>query len=357
MRRGARLEVALALQAEPDFTSALAPAKDYLAACRKQERAGRRATLYTQAAIYTLLLAVIGGLLARMYQQEVRAFVYWAATFRGHQLTAADITKFKPGDAFSECAKAYSEDRPDKKISKYCPDMVVLPLGSFKMGEHDSAHVVTIARPFAVSKFAITFDQWDACVAGGGCDGYRPSDIAWGRQTRPVIYVNWIDAQRYVDWLNGMSGATVYRLLSEAEFEYAARGVTSAQAPHPDYPWGNDIGEGNANCVGCGGQWDGKQTAPVGSFQPNAFGLYDMHGNVWQWVEDCYKNLLQGAPADGSAWKEVCANENSLRGVRGGSWFNDPQFLRSANRGGNASGSRIDFFGFRVARTLLPPSS
>jgi formylglycine-generating enzyme required for sulfatase activity len=99
-----------------------------------------------------------------------------------------------------------------------------------------------------------------------------------------------------------MTGTDSYRLLSEAEWEYAARGVTSAQAPHPNYPWGNDIGRGNANCAGCGSQWDGKQTAPVASFKGNAFGLYDMHGNVFQWVEDCYAEKLDGAPADGAVW-------------------------------------------------------
>jgi len=217
-----------------------------------------------QAAIYTLLLAVIGGLLARIYEPQVRFFATWAMTFRGHRLTEADIARLKPGDTFAECAQAFSKDGADKKISKNCPDMVVLPAGSFKKGEKDEARVVTIARPFAVSKFAITFDQWDACVAGGGCDGYRPSDNAWGRKSRPVIYVNWLDAQNYVEWLNHMAGAKLYRLLSEAEFEYAARAVTSADAPHPDYPWGDDIGRGNANCDGCGSEWDGKQTAPVG---------------------------------------------------------------------------------------------
>jgi formylglycine-generating enzyme required for sulfatase activity len=138
------------------------------------------------------------------------------------------------------------------------------------------ARRITIKTPFAVSRFTITFDQWDACVAGGGCENNtRPGDQTWGRGSRPVINVSWRDAQEYVAWLNRMTGTDSYRLLSEAEWEYAARGVTSAQSPHPDYPWGNEIGRGNANCRNCGSQWDGKQTAPVGSFKQNAFGLYD----------------------------------------------------------------------------------
>jgi formylglycine-generating enzyme required for sulfatase activity len=150
--------------------------------------------------------------------------------------------------------------------------------------------------------------------------------------------------------------------LSEAEWEYAARGVTSAQEPHLDYPWSNEIGRGNANCDGCGSQWDNKQTAPVGSFKANAFGLYDMHGNVWQWVEDCYAENLDGAPADGAVWKEACQDETSSRVVRGGSWDDVPGVLRSSNRGRNVPVAfRVNILGFRVARvlsparTLLPP--
>jgi hypothetical protein len=146
--------------------------------------------------------------------------------------------------------------------------MVVIPAGSYKMGNEQDARIISIKMPFAVSRFTITFDQWDACAAGGGCESNtRPNDQTWGRGSRPVINVDWSDAQNYVAWLNSMTSTDSYRLLSEAEWEYAARGVTSAQAPHPDYTWGNDIGRGNANCGGCGSQWDNKQTAPVGSFK------------------------------------------------------------------------------------------
>jgi formylglycine-generating enzyme required for sulfatase activity len=137
-------------------------------------------------------------------------------------------------------------------------------------------HKVTIAKPFAVSKFAVTFDEWDACVVLGGCP--QASDSGFGRGKRPVINVNWDDAQQYVAWLSRMTGRP-YRLLTEAAWEYAARaGSTTA------YFWGDEIGVGNANCKGCGNQTDNRETSPVGSFKPNAFGLYDTHGNVWQWV-------------------------------------------------------------------------
>jgi formylglycine-generating enzyme required for sulfatase activity len=361
VRRGERLQAALALATSEDFKSALAPTAEYLRACRKLERSARSRARWTQAAIYTLLLAVIGGLLASMYVRELRSLAYWATKFYDYQLKSADYARLKPGEAFQECTKTFSDDRQDdKQISKYCPDMVVIPAGSYKMGAFRS-RIITIKKPFAVSRFTITFDQWDACVAGGGCENNtRPNDQDWGRGSRPVVNVDWRDAQNYVAWLNRMTGTNSYRLLSEAEWEYAARGVTSAQALHPDYPWGDEIGRGNANCDGCGSQWDNKKTAPVGSFKDNEFGLYDMHGNVSQWVEDCYAQKLDGAPADGTVWKGAC-DDPSSRVVRGSSWDNGPGLLRSFYRFGLVPYVRNLVLGFRVARdlspagTLLPP--
>ena len=142
-------------------------------------------------------------------------------------------------------------------------------------------HLVTISRPFAVGKYEVTFDEWSACVGDGGCVR-RPRDWGWGRGDRPVIDVSWDDAQQYVRWLGARTGGD-YRLLTEAEWEYAARGGTDTA-----YWWGARVGHGNANCDGCGSQWDGKETAPVGQFDPNPFGLYDTVGNVREWVEDCW---------------------------------------------------------------------
>ena len=239
------------------------------------------------------------------------------------------------------------------------PEMVVIPAGSFQMGCvsgvhcHDSevpVHEVTIPQAFAVSRYEVTFDDWDRCVAGGGCSGYRPDDRDWGRHRRPVINVSWNDAREYVEWLSSRTGQT-YRLLSEAEWEYVAR-AGSATA----YSWGDAIGSNRANCINigvrrpCGDQWE--TPAPVGSFPANSFGLYDMHGNVLEWVEDCWNESYANAPRDGSAWLMGDCNQ---RVSRGGSWLNEfPRNLRSANRSRNATGFRYVYHGFRVARMLTP---
>ena len=155
--------------------------------------------------------------------------------------------------------------------------------------------------------------------------------------------MTWNDAQRYVAWLAKVTGKP-YRLLGEAEYEYAARAGTQTA-----YPWGDDIGKGNANCDGCGSQWDNDQTAPVGSFAANEFGLYDMVGNVWEWVQDCYHSNYNGAPADGSAWT---AGDCSRHVVRGGSWstIHRPSVRQTAT--GPPPDDRNHGLGFRVARML-----
>jgi formylglycine-generating enzyme required for sulfatase activity len=252
---------------------------------------------------------------------------------------------------FRECTAEQAKD--------LCPEMIVVPAGSFSMGSPTAEkgrsavegpqHNVTIAQPFAVSKYQLTFDEWGTCAAYGDCDP-RVSDSGFGRGNRPVIYVTWDDAERYVAWLSRMTGKT-YRLLYEAEYEYATRAGTQTA-----YPWGNDIkldGKAMANCNGCGSQWDNRQTAPVGSFDPNKFGLYDMVGNVFEWVEDCAHGNYNGAPTDTSAWIE--GGDCSVRVVRGGSWINSPELLRAAIRGWGSTDLRLSGLGFRVARTLLAP--
>jgi formylglycine-generating enzyme required for sulfatase activity len=244
----------------------------------------------------------------------------------------------KPGSDFKECVTG-------------CPTMVVVPAGKFMMGspngekdrlpDEGPQHEVTIAKPFAVGKTEVTFAEWDACVAAGACA--KVSDNTWGRGERPVINVSWEDAKEYTAWLSRITGKE-YRLLSEAEWEYAARG-----GARTEYSWGEQIGKGNANCNGCGGQWDNTQPAPVGSFKPNAFGLYDMHGNVWEWVEDTWHDSYEGAPVDGSAWLE--GGDASIRVLRGGSWFDVD--LRAAVRGWDFN-NRNNNIGFRLARTLNP---
>jgi formylglycine-generating enzyme required for sulfatase activity len=158
-----------------------------------------------------------------------------------------------------------------------------------------------------------------------------------------VINVSWDDAQGYVAWLAKKTGKP-YRLLSEAEWEYAARAGTATP-----YPWGDEPGTNRANFKGAGSQWSGKQTAPVGSFEPNKFGLHDMIGNVWEWVQDCGNESYKGAPADGRAWE---SGDCGLRVARGGSWLNLPEGARAAGRYWDPPGLRSILLGFRVARTL-----
>ena len=243
--------------------------------------------------------------------------------------------QYPAGDRFRDCPE--------------CPEMVVVPAGSYEMGSPSSeagrdddegpVHQVTIAKPFAVGKYEVTFDEWDACVAAAGCT-HRTDDLGWGRGIRPVHDISWEDAQEYVQWVSRETGKP-YRLLNEAEWEYVARAGNRTK-----YWWGDNIDTNNANCSGCGSQWDGKSTAPVGSFKENAFGLFDTAGNVWEWTQDCWIYYrYKEAKADGKVW---C----SRRVLRGGSWIEDPSGIRSANRDKAGSGSRSSSFGFRVARTL-----
>ena len=237
-------------------------------------------------------------------------------------------------------------------VAAVAPEMVEIPAGQFRMGcvsgqdcfsDERPVHNVRIRQSFEVSKYEVTFAQWDACVLGGGCGGYRPDDEGWGRGTRPVINVSWEDAQAYVSWLSSQTGEA-YRLLSEAEWEYVVRAGTQTA-----YSWGSDIGSNWANCEGCGSRWDDSQTAPVGSFQANALGVHDMHGNVWEWVEDCWNERYRRAPSDGSVWLR---GDCEQRVYRGGSWSNSPRGLRSAYRYSIGARYRGSICGFRVARTL-----
>ena len=235
------------------------------------------------------------------------------------------------------------------------PEMIVIPAGSFRMGcvsgqdcldEEFPVHEVTIPEAFAVTRYEVTFAQWDACVADGGCRGYHPDDEGWGRGIRPVINVSWEDAQAYVAWLSSQTGEQ-YWLLTEAEWEYVARAGSDTA-----YSWGDDIGSNRANCNGCGGRRAGQgRTAPVGSFKANAFGVYDMHGNVWEWIEDCWNRSYEGAPSDNSAW---LTGDCDKRVLRGGSWPAIPWAVRSALRGWGTVGYQYLDVGFRVARTLAP---
>lgn len=293
--------------------------------------------------------------------------ILWVVSVGG----ISPLLAMEPGNEFNDC--------------DVCPTMVVVPAGSFTMGSPASEtghaddeapqHQVTLSRDFAVGKFEITLREFAAFVsetehdAGNVCwtleggEGTMRPGRSWQNtafeqnDNHPVTCVNWDDAQAYVAWLNSKTDRS-YRLLSEAEWEYAARaGTTTA------YYWGSstddscDYANGadltakaqipGLTVVDC--HDDAVYTAEVGSYRPNAFGLYDMLGNVWEWTEDCWNGSYEGAPADGSAWvRDGCGN----RLLRSGSWCNAPGMLRSANRFGLSTFYRNVCRGFRVARTL-----
>ena len=244
-----------------------------------------------------------------------------------------------------------------------CPEMIAIPQGTFVMGAPgtEQGYKATNAPPrsvaidhrFAVSLFEITFDQWQACVDDNGCNGYEPDDRGWGRQKRPVINVNWEDAQTYVQWLSATTDQS-YRLLTEAEWEYVARAGSPSR-----YWWGNDR-EGENVCRYANGVddtfksafliLDGRvlcddsypYTAPVGSFSPNQFGLFDTSGNIWEWVQDCWRD----------SYHQESRQECETRVLRGGSWSSASEDLRSASRIGSLGKTRNSAYGFRVARSL-----
>ena len=254
----------------------------------------------------------------------------------------------------------------------HCPELVVVPPGSFIMGgaagefgrEEDEGpqHVVTIAESFAVGMYEVSFREWEACADLGGCSRRNPSDEGWGRGSRPVINVDWSDAQEYVAWLTAETG-NQYRLLSEAEWEYAARAGTGtarywdANPGTPcEYANGADAAGRAAGNIRWGDDWafascdDGfGGTAPVGAFQPNRFRLQDLLGNVWEWTQDCWNDRYVRAPADGRAWER---GECDRRVVRGGAWNSQPMHVRAAVRDGIPSNTRSGALGFRVARSL-----
>ena len=295
-------------------------------------------------------IALIGGAIlifaGAVWWLMARPNVQPAAT-DGVPLTAAREQALKAKDSFKECAN--------------CPVMVVAPAGNFTMGSpasepgrngDESPVHVTIAQPLAIGKYAVTFDEWEACAADGGCNGYAPPDAGWGRGRRPVINVSWQDAKAYVVWLSNKTGKT-YRLLSEAEREYVTRAGTTSP-----FWFGGSITPAQANYnsayvyQGGGAKGDYRaQTVAVDTFMPNPWGLYQLHGNIWEWTEDCWNDSNVGNPGDGTARKSGDCNRQV---VRGGSWYNSPAFLRSASRGSYPSANRNDGFGFRIARTIGP---
>ena len=246
-----------------------------------------------------------------------------------------EVIQKQVGDTFRDCGT--------------CPDMVVVPSGSFMMGspadergrESDEGpqHRVTISKPFAVGKYEVTVGQFEEFA--NETRHWVNSQYFKQSANHPAGNVSWKDAKAYTGWLSEKTGQN-YRLLNEAEWEYVARaGTTTA------YHFGADITHKQANYG-----YASRGTVKVGSYPANAFGLHDMHGNVWEWVEDCGHNNYNGAPTDGRAWTIDCDEGRHL--LRGGSWIFSPNYLRSAYRGREYAGVRNRNFGFRIARTLTP---
>lgn len=296
---------------------------------------------------------MLAGLIARLVVVATASALSHGLA-HAQSLSAEQERVLKAKDSFRDC--------------ETCPEMVVMPAGSFTMGSPPNEpgrsfivglpsepkvdvegpqHSVTFARPFAVGKFAVTFAEWDACAADGGCNSYRPDDWQWGRGKQPVINVSWNDAKAYVVWLRRKSGKP-YRLLSEAEREYVTRAGTTTP-----YWWGTAITPQQANYKTAPFVPYSKQrTQPVDAFEPNPWGLYQVHGNVYDWVEDCWNDGYLGTPADGSAWTDGACLRHV---IRGGCFDDTPDSLRSAARGwGGPPTRRMTLVGFRVARALAP---
>lgn len=236
---------------------------------------------------------------------------------------------------------------PEVKDCPDCPALISLPAGSFTMGSNSSdpsekpPHQVTVGAPFAIGKYEVTVEQWNSCVDGGGCQKVAPASN--GNDNAPIRDVSWDDAQQYVKWLSTTSGKE-YRLPTEAEWEYAARGGTTTR-----YWWGDQMATGKANCKDCGQPWTNDGPANVGTFAANPYGLHDTNGSVWEWVSDCWHNTYKDAPADGRSWDQPNCN---VRVIRGGSWREGAPYMVSSTRFKYDASVRHSQNGFRVARSV-----
>jgi formylglycine-generating enzyme required for sulfatase activity len=335
------------------------PTKDtqeFIAASRNGARTAQRLRRIALTFIFALLVGIILGLIGWINQEYLKEEWRWYATIQPFKtakvepfvLTAQSESTLSPLSSFKECAEDVS-----------CPEMIVAPAGQFLMGSEQLGaagaveggavsaaegppHKVIFANPFAVSRFEVTLEEWRVCVSYGDCV-LRIGNNTWEGERQPVIEVTWNDAQRYVAWLSRMTGRT-YRLLSEAEWEYAARAGTTTAYSFGDDPAG--LGEY---------AWylsnSALQTHPVGQKKANPWGLFDIHGNVREWIEDCFHKDYAGAPTDGSAW--TTGGDCSMRMIRGGSWRGQAPMLSSAHRVGSPVELRNGGTGVRIARTLV----
>jgi len=261
----------------------------------------------------------------------VAALIFWPSPVTGFPAPL--------GEAFRDC--------PD------CPEMVVIPSGAGMVGspasEPDHAsdespqHQIRLAKPLAIGRYPITRAEFTAYARDtSGADSVAGT-LFEATDRDPAVMITWAEANDFAEWLSRRTGQH-YRLPTEAEWEYAARGGTQTR-----YWWGDEIGQGNADCGMCRSRWDGRSTSPVGSFNANHFGLYDMLGNVDEWVADCYWRDYSGASEDASTPFEGA--DCRQRVLRGGSWMSNPDDLRAAARFALDVAARQDVVGFRVVRT------
>jgi formylglycine-generating enzyme required for sulfatase activity len=250
------------------------------------------------------------------------------------------------------------------KECEVCPVMAVVPAGQAWIGSppeeagrsanEGPQQAVAISQPFAVGRSEVTFEEWFACLAEGGCNAHRPGDFGFGTGKYPVIFVSWQDAKAYVAWLSRKTGAS-YRLLSEAEWEFAARGCAIAACPAAPFWFGRDIAPERANynwSLSYNGSPKAQRqarTVPADAGAANPFGLLHVHGNVREWVEDCWNDNLVGLPSSAAA---RTTGDCTRRVVKGGSWADEPRDLRLAKRDWEVATDRQERIGFRVARAL-----
>ena len=312
------------------------------------------------AVLLAVNIAILGGLYFLLQQRQIANQASTVAERTGPPAMTANtppppqapapkpVEKPKGSSSVSAPAQAPVE-RPNESTpsapvappiaAQLIPEMVPVPAGAFSMGSDEDPsekpiHQVTI-KSFAISKFPITVREWNACVAAKSCS-YAPT----GKDDAPVTNLSWTDTQQFVEWLSKATQKP-FRLPTEAEWEYAARGRTRSK-----FWWGDQLQASMANCKGCNEPYETSQPLNVGSFKPNPFGLYDMGGNIHQWVADCWHENYQAAPSDGSAWVE---DDCQSRVIRSGSWKNDPSYVRPSNRDHYDATVRYPTHGLRVA--------
>ncbi|MCP4314784.1 MAG: SUMF1/EgtB/PvdO family nonheme iron enzyme [Hyphomicrobiales bacterium] len=338
VHRGSRLANAQRLVArDARWTREIAPAQAYLAACEGREKQERRSRYRSRALVGALSAAIVLGGLAWWNLDRLSRASYWFFNVRPHiKTTGEEMALLDAWTPFLECAD--------------CPEMIFISKGVFERGgphrgspDHRRESPITsvaIRRSFAVSVTEITFSHWDFCAAQGHCRANIVSG-QWGRGDQPVIHVSWQDAQIYVAWISNLTGKR-YRLLTEAEWEYAARGGENGR----HYSFKDHQIDSHAFHAG-----NSNRPSKVGMRSPNPFGLKDMHGNVAEWVEDCFHDNYVGAPRTEEA--RTTGPNCSRRVVRGGHWLSDVKALRSASRDWHHfNDDTSDQVGFRIAREI-----